>query len=244
VELETPRQGTPGEPEGFRVNDTIRVANGVILDVNGNPVPDGTPVEFVLGYPGELPSIVEESTSGGVATTTIVLGRLGLLTISARSDPARSSNVVQLNVQENMPAFVTVIAPTPVPSVTVPPTGETTAPAAGTPEAPVGEARAAAPLGLGALVFGVLATAAFSAAGFGLGMRMGGPDRARRLALLASVGGLLSYNYVGLGLPGAAWLTEPLGAWGPGVGAILGGAVTVAGWFWQRRVSSRTPGAG
>ncbi len=243
VALESQREGTPGQ-QGFQVNDAIQVTSGVILDVNGNPVPDGTPVEFVLGYPGELPSSVEEPTSGGVASTTVTLGRLGLLSISARSDPARSSSVVQLNVQENMPAFVTVIAPTPVPSITAPPAAGTTTPAASAPETPGGGGSAAPPLGLGALLFGVSMTAAISAAGYGLGQRMGGPAEARRLALLVFVGGLLLYNYVGLRFPGAGVLNQPLGGWGPGVGAFLGGGVTMAAWWWQRRQGGRDSGAG
>ena len=243
VALETPREGTPGQ-QGFQVNDTIQVTSGVILDVNGNPVPDGTPVEFVLGYPGELPSSIEEPTSSGVATTTLTLGRLGLLSISARSDPALSSNVVQLNVQENIPAFVTVIAPTPAPSPTAQPAAGAATPAVSTPEPPGGGGSRPAALGLGALLFGVAVTTAISAAGYGLGRRTGGPAEARRLALLVFVGGLLLYNYVGLRLPGAGILNQPLGGWGPGVGALLGGVVTMATWWWQRRQESRDPGAG
>jgi len=242
--LETPREGTPGQQDGFRVNDAIQVKSGVILDVNGNPVPDGTPVEFILGYPGELPSIVEEPTASGVASTSVLLGRLGLLSISARSDPARSSSVVQLNVQEDMPAFVTVIAPTPVPSVTAPPAAGTTTPAASTPEAPGGGSSGSPPLGLGALLFGVSVSAALSAAGFGIGQHSGGPAAARRLALMVFVGGLLVYNYIGLRFPGAALLIGPLGVWGPGVGALLGGGLTIAAWWWQRRQARRGAGGG
>ncbi len=243
VALESPREGTPGQQEGFRVNDAIQVTSGVILDMNGNPVPDGTPVEFVLGYPGELPSSVEESTSGGVASTTVTLGRLGLLSISARSDPARSSSVVQLDVQENMPAFVTVIAPTPVPSQTAPPVEGTTTPAASAPDTPGAGGSSAPPLGLGALLFGVSMTAAISAAGYSLGQRLGGQAEARRLALLVFVGGLLLYNYVGLRFPGAGLLTQPLGGWAPGVGAMLGGGVTMAVWWWLRRRGGPDSGA-
>ncbi len=71
------------------MNDTISVTTGVILDANGHAVPDDTPVEFSLGYPGELPSTARAGTQDGMASISTTLGRLGLLTITAQSEPAR-----------------------------------------------------------------------------------------------------------------------------------------------------------
>ena len=230
VSVGGPGAGTPGA-EGFRVNDVIRVTTGVILDVNGHAVPDRTPVEFVLGYPGELPSSVEEVATGGVASMNLNLARLGLLTITARSDPARVSSVVQLNVQEDAPAFVTVIAPTAVPSLTAPPAEGTLTPPTSTPEPGGGGAMQPGFGGLDALLIGLLGAAGVSYGTYRLGgrqgLRGGGPMRA---ALVVLVSALLGYNYVGLHLPGSVAFAEALGTWAGGGAALAGGFLALGAW--------------
>lgn len=238
VALEGRQESTPG-PEGFRVNDAIRVTTGVIVDANGNTVPDGTLVEFVLGYPGELPSSIEQPTEDGVASTGLTLGRLGLLSITARSDQARASSVVQLNVQENIPAFVTVIAPTPVPSLTAPPPVGIATPPASTPEPEGVGARHAPPLGPGSLVIGVVAALLSAGAGYGFGRRRSDEDGARRAALLALVAGLAAYNYLAWQLPGSEFLLDRLGAWGVALGTLTGGVLGTCGWWLSRSRASR-----
>ena len=89
-----------------------------ILDHNGRAVPDGTPVEFQLSYQGEsLVPIVQATTLGG-SCPSVESGSIEsrLVSVQARSDPARVSDILQLDVQEGQPAFVTVIAPSPVPT--------------------------------------------------------------------------------------------------------------------------------
>jgi len=230
VSLAGPRAGTPGA-EGFRVNDAIRVTTDVILDVNGHAVPDRTPVEFVLGYPGELPSSVEVAATGGVASMDLDLSRLGLLTIAARSDPARVSSVVQLNVQEDVTAFVTVIAPTAVPSLTAPPAEGTVTPPTSTPEPGGGGTAPPSFGGLDGLLIGLLGAAGVSYGAYWLGgrhgLRRGEPVRA---ALLALVSALLGYNYVGLQLPGSVAFTQALGSWAGGGAALAGGLLGLGAW--------------
>jgi len=65
----------------IKVGDTIRVRTGVILDRNGHPVPDGTPVEFRFFYPAESVESPPHrvTTINGVAETTISLERTGKL---------------------------------------------------------------------------------------------------------------------------------------------------------------------
>jgi beta-N-acetylhexosaminidase len=104
---------------GFTVGDTVFLSTSPILDHNGRTVPDGTPVEFGITYPGEsLSSVLQSTTSDGVAEASIRLDRTGLLTIRAISDPARISDIVQLDVEEGVPAFATVISPTQAPTST------------------------------------------------------------------------------------------------------------------------------
>jgi beta-N-acetylhexosaminidase len=225
VTLEDEPPGTPSV-EGFRVNDRIRVTTDVIVDSNGHAVPDRTPVEFLLGYPGELPSNVEAGTVGGMASITTTLGRLGLLTILARSDPAVVSSVLQLNVQENMPAFVTVIAPTPVPLVTTePPVGEVTP----TPD-PGGAGQSGTRRGgMSALVIGLLGAAGVSFLASRSAKTAEQPGRGR-LALSTLVFSLLGFNYVALGFPGAASLVESLGPFAAGSAGMATGLLALGCW--------------
>lgn len=225
VALEEETLGTPGEA-GFRVNDTISVTTGVILDANGHAVPDDTPVEFSLGYPGELPSTARAGTQDGMASISTTLGRLGLLTITAQSEPARSSSVVQLDVQENMPAFVTVIAPTAVPTVTVEPAGMGATPTPDAAAGPGGEDRARQGKGMGALAIGLLGAAAVAALAYRLGTAGATIERGR-LALVTLVFSLLGYNYIALGFPGAAAVTQALGVLAPGLAGV---GVGLASW--------------
>lgn len=237
---------TPAPPEaGYVVGDIIHLATGVIVDHNGHSVPDGTVVEFELGYPAEgiTPMILRATTVDGVAQTELTLERLGLLTISATSDPARTSQILQVNVQEGVRAFVTVIAPTPVP--TLPLTDTSAAPAPTVPPArgEAGVRNGGDRLGLGDLLLGFGAIGLVAAAVDRVGRRRRlETGRRVRWALCAAIGGLLAYNYLGLGLTGSQEIQRELG-WGAAVvtaavGSLLGLACA-AGWGLVGRGSRR-----
>ncbi len=166
-----------------------------------------------------------------MASRSLTLARLGLLTIAARSDPARVSSVVQLNVQEDVAAFVTVIAPTAVPSLTAPPAEGTVTPPTSTPEPGGGGTAPTGFGGLDALLVGLLGAAGVSYSAYWLGgrrgLRRGGPVRA---ALLVLVSALLGYNYVGLQLPGSVAFAQALGSWAGGVAALAGGLLGLGVW--------------
>ena len=117
----TPGQPTP-EPVTLRVGDTARLRAGVIVDRNGHPVPDGTPVRFYFQYDGEAaPTIQEGKTSNGVALTEFVLSKVGRLLIHATSEPALDSIGLQITISESG-AIVATVAPTPTPTPTRIPT--------------------------------------------------------------------------------------------------------------------------
>jgi beta-N-acetylhexosaminidase len=99
--------GQGAEPRGYVAGDVVEASTGVLLDLNSHPVPDGTPVEFILSYQGDpLTFSMERTTVAGVAIAPVTLERLGVLTIRAESEPARTSEILQLNIQEGV---VTVI---------------------------------------------------------------------------------------------------------------------------------------
>ena len=98
----------------------VEINTAIIFDHNANPVPDGTPVEFMLSYQSEgAVSMHNAVTVGGAGSVRVTLDRLGVLNIEAISEPARLSEILQLNVQEGI---VTVITPTTVPTGTPAPT--------------------------------------------------------------------------------------------------------------------------
>lgn len=81
----------PTRPPEFRVGDVIPLRTGIILDNNGHPVPDGTPVDFVQTLIGEASSTRQpETTSGGIARTTFAVTAPGTLEFLAESEPAKS----------------------------------------------------------------------------------------------------------------------------------------------------------
>jgi beta-N-acetylhexosaminidase len=209
------------EDVGYTRGDLVHVETGIIFDHNGHPVPDNTVVEFNLAFEGEglTPMVLRATTVEGIASVEFALERFGLLVVSATSDPARTSEILQLNVQEGLPAFVTVIAPTPVPTERAAATDTPPAMTA-TPEGGEGgEAGAQEPgLGVGDLLLGLIAGGGVAWGGDRL---VHGPDEPggarRRRWLLTMIGGLLAYNYLALGLPGAealqgafGWLAAPL----------------------------------
>ncbi|MEJ5308677.1 MAG: glycoside hydrolase family 3 N-terminal domain-containing protein [Anaerolineae bacterium] len=99
--------------------DVLNLRTDVIIDHNGRPVPDGTPVQFVLSYPQEdIERIVVSESHGGVATTSIVLDREGQLDITAQSEPAINSVRLQLTIRAEGPIEITAIEPTPTPTPT------------------------------------------------------------------------------------------------------------------------------
>ena len=225
-----------GEPEGYAVGDLVQVQTGVIFDHNGNPVPDGTPVEFVLSYQGEGASAIHDSvTSDGSAELAVTLDRLGVLMVEAMSEPARLSEILQLNVQEGI---VTVITPTVAPTITAVPS---ITPELETPTPEESEVNAAATpvppppsVGLGELALSIPAVVAIAVLGYVL-IAPDEPSRTR-IGLLIVAGGLIGYNYVALGLPGSQGLIRTMGVFsGVALAATMAIGASVLGYLWWRR---------
>ena len=57
---------TPAAPI-YHIGDLIELHAGVILDHNGNPVPDGTPLTFIVTSQGESSSLPQVTTTEGSA---------------------------------------------------------------------------------------------------------------------------------------------------------------------------------
>jgi beta-N-acetylhexosaminidase len=200
------------------------------MDHNGHPVPDGTVVRFTVSLGGEGGVFQQQdaTTIAGSAGISFRIDKPGLVEIRAASEPAIISEVLQLDVKEGAPAVVTVVVPfpseTPVPStptpVQVPQSDFVT---------PEGAPR------FGGWLFILFVLGGGAALALWVGRSLGSPRWSIRWALCALLGGLLVYNYLALGLPGAS---EALQAGGGGVligFTILGEAAGVlAAWLWRR----------
>ena len=217
-------------PPELTVGYLMPVGTGVILDTNAHPVPDGTVVEFILTHQGEniSPVTIKSTTKDGVARISVQLDRPGLLTISARSDPARNSEALQFNVQEDLLAIATPISPTIEPTATLKPT--TTASLA-TPTIVVGEGTSSqeeTPVDMGAidLLLGMLGVVIVAGVGYKSADRREAPLSSRvRYTLLPIVCGLVGYNYIALNFPGTSVLLQSIGALAGMTFALAAGVV-------------------
>jgi beta-N-acetylhexosaminidase len=231
--LEEPLEAVPG--------DTLRLQTGVILDGNGNPVPDGTPVQFIQQdrIQGFVNVIAERPTLNGVANLDYVLeDRTGHFRITASAGEAHASQEVDIVIGEGNTVTVNINTPTatvtPTPSAT--PTGTATATTTPRPSRTPAPTPTLTPtpvptppilavplhetqMVLGVLV-GLLVTGSF---GVVIG-RNGHTDIVKlvRLVLWGVVGGLIFYNYFALDLPGAAALAST-GAWAGLLATLVGG---------------------
>jgi beta-N-acetylhexosaminidase len=244
---EPTQEGQPTVEPRLEKGDQLRLRTGQILDHNGHPVPDGTPVQFVFDYPQEgLEQSVLATTRSGVAEATITLDRTGRLDISVQADPVPRTVALQITIQEGGPA--TIVTPTPSPTPVPTPTSTPTPTPSPTPEpspspTPVltseltteeqePPARQEAPI-LG-LVTALVGAAVVSGSGY-YAMRLGDRTvtRALRVALWCVVGGLALYVIYVLGLPylGSERGPDLFGwqgnVWTAGGAALVGSAITL-----------------
>lgn len=243
-------QGTP-QPIEVKKGDKLQLATSVILDRNGNPVPDGTPIEFRFFYPGEkLETRQVAFTVRGVATIEFILDRAGSLEISVIGSEA----ILRAQVPEDeVVQFQTVVPPTPTSTSTATPTSTPTATPTSTPtptsmptlrptETPVPTPIPTQPP-IKRVTGRVLSVSLLAVVAVGLAVLLilisRGQDvgQALRWSLICVIGGLLSYNLYALGWLGTARSSLYVQQWGAVLVAILGSALAgglgvagLAGW--------------
>jgi len=226
---------TPTEIPLYRIGDTIAVRAGPILDHNGYLVPDGTPVRFTMSTregDGGILQQIESTTVEGLARASFAINTPGKVEIHAVSEPAVLSEVIQFDAS-NEGAAVTVV----VPSVTV--IAVTDTPIVPT---PVVENDLVSPEGyprVGIWLLVVLAVVGGSGLVFWAVSRLVSTRWGLRWALCVFVGGLLSYNYLALGFPGAAnWIATSAGAFGVLMLTFAGEVIgSLGAWIWMRILS-------
>jgi len=173
-------------------------------DHNGHAVPDGTIVRFSMVLTGEGGGILQQvdaATEKGVARASFGLDNPGLLEIKASSEPAVVSEALRMDVTLAGGAAVTVVVPVltqtlmteppPVPTQQEDPWVNSS-----------GYPRFSAWLLNLILLLGGAWLAYWAVS------RIRGGREGVRWSLFVLLGGLVAYNYLALGLPGATnWMT-------------------------------------
>lgn len=113
---ETP-SGSTEAPPTYKVGDTIPLRTGVIVDHNGNPVPDGTIVRFLIDTKSTSGSIeqIETTTTNGIARTTYRIQNTGIFNLRVTADPAQISGILTLEITDaggQITSFEPTLAPT------------------------------------------------------------------------------------------------------------------------------------
>lgn len=186
----------------YHIGEVIPLRTGVILDHNGNPVPDGTPVDFLFTYGSEANSTRQSAfTQKGVARITYSVTASGALEILAESENARSAALkfdIPSPTGESAtpsPTLQPTVTPTPIPPT---PTQAPVITLATVPTKP-------SP-GLGDWFIAVLFTSGIAYALYRLAALNGFVRWGVRVSFLALIGGLLAYTYLAIRLPGSETL--------------------------------------
>jgi len=200
---------TPTPEPVFRIGDLIPVRTGIILDHNGNQVPDFTPVQFFLSGSGDSPLVTQnEVTEQGVAYTTFLVDRSGIIEIRVESEPATESTILRFDIPaENgqLPSPTATSSPTVTPTTT-PPEPTLTATPEVTPVPPPDEQT-----GIGDWFIALFVSFGFGVVVYWITSQYGLIVWGIRAGLLSVCGGLLAYTYLATGLPGSETVFTNIG---------------------------------
>jgi beta-N-acetylhexosaminidase len=217
----------------FNIGDYIPVRTGLILDKNGNQVPDRTIVRFVVTRgEGVIAQIIESETSQGIARANIRVESSGLTQIRAESDLARTTDPLVFDIPaesvpsptQPTPTNQPTETPSPTPSITPTPIIEPTP----TPIPPRDQTN----FGDWSLAFVITLVIGLST--YWASSVFGQVRWGVRAGLLVLIGGLAAYSYIALGMPGSKPLLQDLGTRGVLLVTLVGAAVgAAASWSWR-----------
>ena len=221
----------------LRIGDPITIASGIIVDHNGNQVPDGTIVRFMLYHAGEnTPSqIIESQTSQGTANGNLMIDQSGEINIRAESGQALTSDILSFEIPsetstETPPVSTQTQVPTHTPTLS--PTDTPTSTPAAT-VIPANETNQGS-VNFGDWLAALIVTTIVSGGNYWIinikrGLRWG-----VRGALLPLIGGMFTYIYLAINMPGSDAMTQKLGTWGILLTVLIGAGIGVGAVFiWQ-----------
>ena len=183
---------SPTPPPQFRIGDLVPLVAGVILDHNGHPVPDGTPVNFIYTIGGDPNSTRQVLfTVDGIARTVYAINNSGVLQIRAESENALSE-ILQLEIPSPSGEIAT-LPPTETPTEIPSPTpSETPILPTETPE-PMPTSN---PPGLLEWIIAVVISSIIGAFSYRIAIQIGQVRWGVRAGFLAFIGGLTSYSII------------------------------------------------
>jgi beta-N-acetylhexosaminidase len=184
----------------YNVGDIINLFTGTIMDHNGHPVPDGTPVTFIVSSQGVLTSLPQVTTTDGSASTSYLIQQVNNISIYAESSLARS-NIIEVNVLGALEGEESIETPV-IPLPSQEPLATSTSAAAPdqvTPDQPL-HSSSAWTLWIWAMIISVSTALAAYQVGAVSGLVRWGI----RWGFSSLSGGLLTYIYLTLGLPGVS----------------------------------------
>jgi beta-N-acetylhexosaminidase len=207
----------------LNVGEGILFRTSIIMDRNGNPVPDGTLVNFFRAYPKEGLWLepLTESTVNGVAEITIIKERESPLQVTASSNLAVQSvpfNIGPGIIDTPTPTVTltptSTATPTPSPTPTATATNEpspTVAAPLTTPEPPLltGVHSSARPVNLADLAYSLLGMMLIGGIAFALGEdRFSLEERVRPALVAIAIGlvGYIVYIIIALSLPRSGYM--------------------------------------
>jgi beta-N-acetylhexosaminidase len=224
-------------PISLKIGDPISLVSGIILDHNGNQVPDGTVVRFTLYHDGDtVPAqIVESQTSQGIARGNLLIDQSGEINIRAESGSAVTSDVLTYEIPPES-ITSTPLSPTQtlVPSLT--PTIVPTNTPTSTPQATVIPVNVPnqGNVDFGDWLVALIVTAIISGANYWLTNLKNGLRWGVRAALLPLISGMFTYIYLAINMPGSESMLKQMGIWGVMLFVIIGAGIGAgAVWIWQ-----------
>lgn len=235
----TPSPTPAAAPVGL--NDLITLSTNVIVDRNGHPVPDGTPVVFWKNYldEGLKGPFATATTVDGVATAELRLDREGQIEVSVTAEPATLEQFkLRFNVTATGDSTPVAITSTPGPTTPAPPTTPPTltptldftptpTPTPPPPPPPV----TAVDLFMTVVTLGIMGAAAWRVTN----SRVEAVSDGIKLFLLIAIGAFVAYNYYALKGPGYDAL-KTLGFWAVPLMVWIGGSIGFGvGWWLLRR---------
>lgn len=208
----------------FQTGEQVQIKTGIILDHNGQAVPDHTPVQFVISTDGEEILLPKVETLEGVARTAFQIEHTGILEIQAIIDPARSEiltiEVPVLETESGIPTGTPTPSDTPTPTVT--PT-----PITPTPTEPSEPPPPHDQTDIGDWSLAMLAASLIGWGAYRSGTLLGQVRWGLKWGLSAFIGGLSVYLYLSIGMPGSSWIMELAGRWGIAIATLAGSGL---GW--------------
>ncbi len=222
----------PGAIAQVALGEQISLRTSLILDHNGNPVPNGTPVQFTINLNGLETLSSSVTTVDGIARLIYLVNEPGTIQIGLITEPMATVTPFEIIVPipeglatPLVPTETPTQDPTPLPSPT--PT-----------EAPeVAPEVTSPPRTQTDLVdwgLGFLASLFVGLAAYRVGIGTGRVRWSLRWGLASILGGLLAYTYLSLDLPGSLGIIQS------GRGGVLwvslagAGAGWAIGLVWQR----------